>query len=139
MKKNHKPTILTMKRRKFIIGAVSVTAVSISGAYLFLNRDIVYDPLIAEPQSLSLIWDTETVIAVGNQYRVQYVDENSEQALAKKLVRDQSDSGEQMIKNLNQKIKEDFEKDNTLLIDGWILSKTEARQCALLSTLQPKN
>jgi exosome complex RNA-binding protein Rrp42 (RNase PH superfamily) len=127
-----------MKRREFIIGAISVTAVSISVTYLFLNRDIVYDPLIAEPQSLSLIWDTETVIAVGNQYRVQYVDENSEQALAKKLVQNLSGTGEKMIKNLNQKIKEDFEEDSTILIDGWILSKTEARQCALLSTLQPE-
>ena len=127
-----------MKRREFIIGAVGLTAVSISGTYLYLNRDIVYDPLIAEPQSLSLIWDTETVIAIGNQYRVQYVDENSEQALAKKLVLNLSDSGEQMIKKFNQKIKEDFEEDNTILIDGWMLSKTEARQCALLSTLQPE-
>ena len=127
-----------MKRREFIIGAISVTAVSISGTYLFLNRDIVYDPLIAEPQALSLIWDTETVIAIGNQYRVQYVDENSEQVLAKKLVHNLSGSGEQMIKSLNQKIKEDFEEDNTILIDGWILSKTEARRCALLSTLQPE-
>lgn len=127
-----------MKRREFIFGVVGVTVVSISGTYFYLNRDIDYNPLIAEPQSLSLIWDTETIIAIGNQYRIQYVVENNEQALAKRLVRNFSDSGEELIKSMNQKIKEDFEEENTVLIDGWILSKTEARQCALLSTLQSK-
>lgn len=33
---------------------------------------------------------------------------------------------------LNQKIKYDFETDNTVIVNGWVLTLTEARQCALL-------
>ena len=129
-----------MKRRKFIIGigAIGVISVSVSGTFLYLNRDIKYNPLIAEPQSLSLIWDSETIISIGNQYRAQTTDENSEQELAKKIVVDTSFSVGEMIQKLKKKIKIDFKEDNTILIDGWILSKTEARQCGLLSALQPK-
>ncbi len=128
-----------MKRRKFIIGigAIGVISVSVSGTFLYLNRDIKYNPLIAEPQSLSLIWDSETIISIGNQYRAQTTDENSEQELAKKIVVDTSFSVGEMIQKLKKKIKIDFKEDNTILIDGWILSKTEARQCGLLSALQP--
>ena len=35
--------------------------------------------------------------------------------------------------SLRNKVTEDFNAGNTILIDGWLLSKTEARQCAFLS------
>lgn len=127
-----------MKRRNFIIGAVGITAISISGTYFYISRDIDYDPLLAEPQSLFLIWDNETISTIGKQYTGQITDENTEQALAKKLVADMTGSGDALIQNLEKKIKLDFEEDNIVLVDGWMLSKTEVRQCALFSTLQPK-
>jgi len=34
---------------------------------------------------------------------------------------------------LDQKIKEDFEKGDVVTVKGWILSVTEARQCALFA------
>jgi len=34
---------------------------------------------------------------------------------------------------LDQKVKQDFETGNTVLVKGWVLSVTEARQCALFS------
>jgi hypothetical protein len=38
---------------------------------------------------------------------------------------------------LDQQIKNDFITGNMVMVDGWILSVTEARQCALFSlTLQ---
>ena len=36
-------------------------------------------------------------------------------------------------KELNRKIKLDFDTRNIIILDGWILSRTEARQCALFS------
>jgi len=42
------------------------------------------------------------------------------------------------VSHLEESIKNDFETGNTVIVDGWILSRTEARQCALLSTINPK-
>jgi len=37
---------------------------------------------------------------------------------------------------LNDKVKSDFEKGNTVNVKGWVLSETEARQCAVYSLTQ---
>ncbi|MDH5474800.1 MAG: hypothetical protein OEX22_03830 [Cyclobacteriaceae bacterium] len=121
-----------MKRRDFIIGTASIAAISIPSVYFYLNHDDTYDPLIAEPQSLSLIWDTDAIIAIGVAYLRQFPDENSEQILVDKLVN--NILGNQKAGKLNNQVRKDFETGNTVLIDGWMLSKTEARQCALLTT-----
>jgi hypothetical protein len=33
--------------------------------------------------------------------------------------------------SIDKKKKEDFAKSNTVIVKGWVLSRTEARQCAL--------
>jgi hypothetical protein len=121
---------LIMKRRNFILlGATGVATVSIPAAFYFLG-DVEYDKALADPQSLSLIWDTQTIISTGNKYRSQTPAEDTERSLVKKLSAEPS--------TLEEKIRKDFETGNTVIVDGWILSKTEARQCALFSITEPK-
>lgn len=119
-----------MNRRHFIIiGAAGVAAVSIPTTYYFF-KSVDYNPLLAQPQLLSLIWDNETMKYVGNQYRLQFSSEKSTKSLVRML--------EGAVSHLEESIKNDFETGNTVIVDGWILSRTEARQCALLSTINPK-
>ena len=40
---------------------------------------------------------------------------------------------------MQQKVRADFENGETLVIQGWVLSQTEARQCALYSLTQSNN
>ena len=40
--------------------------------------------------------------------------------------------------SLERRIKEDYETGNIVTIEGWILSATEGRQCALFSLIQTK-
>ena len=42
-------------------------------------------------------------------------------------------SKKEIINSISEKINQDFIKENILIIDGWVLSKTEAQQCALYS------
>jgi len=127
-----------MKRRHFImIGTAGIAAVSIPTAYYFLN-DIDYDRSLADPQSLSLIWDTETIKKIGNQYRLQMPSEKSERSLVKTLKAAVSEVSLADAPNLEEIIKKDFETGNIIIVDGWILSRTEARQCALFSLTEPK-
>jgi hypothetical protein len=37
---------------------------------------------------------------------------------------------------LEKKVRQDFQENKTVVVDGWILSVTEARQCALFSLSQ---
>jgi hypothetical protein len=75
------------------------------------------------------------MIAVGKEYQKKFPKENNEQKLAKLLLKDAlNEDGTTM--TLEQKIITDYKMDNTVLLDGWILSVTEGRQCALLSITQ---
>ncbi len=124
-----------MKRRNFIlIGSASIAAVFISTAYYYL-KDIKFDKTLAQPQFLSMIWDTSMISAIGNKYRLQIPNEKKERSLVKLLLADASIGSDTSTLSIDQKIKKDFEAGNTVTVDGWILSVTEARQCALFSTI----
>ncbi|WP_143165098.1 hypothetical protein [Chryseolinea serpens] len=126
-----------MKRRDFVLSAVGgIGFISISAAYYYMS-DAGDDDALTQPQSLSLIWDTKAIRHIGNQYRLIVPVENSAHALSNLLRAESFNAGASIVSRLNESITHDFETGNTVLVDGWILSVTEARQCALASTLQP--
>lgn len=123
-----------MKRRNFIIiSAVGIAAITIPALYSNF-RDIEYDSSLAQPLSLSFIWDSDTLNSIGASYLMQVPKENNEQNLVKRII----ESGDSISK-LEEQIIKDFETGNTVMIDGWILSVTEARQCALYSIITQQN
>jgi hypothetical protein len=122
-----------MKRRKFIFLTAAGFAVISLPACNYLIRDKIDNPL-ADPKSLSHIWDEENILNIGNKYRSLFSDESDEQSLTK-LLQGEFTIEEEVIEGLKLKIKNDFQTSNTIMIDGWILSQTETRQCALYSIL----
>jgi hypothetical protein len=127
-----------MERRKFLLAAGGFSVLTLSGVLYFNSRPMVYDALIAEPEVLSQICDTDAMLSIGNGYVSQTPEENSENILAKELVGNLSGSPEQIVDALNEQVKKDFYDGDIVMIDGWILSRTEARQCGLLSKNQIK-
>ncbi len=122
-----------MIRRNFILmGVAGVAAISIP-TYNYYVGDVNYNPLLAQPQSLSLIWETKEIQAIGKEYVKQTPDEQSARKLVNLLSDRSSDAS-----TLENEIAQDFRSGKTVMVDGWILSVTEARQCALSSTIQPK-
>jgi len=127
-----------MNRRHFIfISASGIASVSIPTA-CHLIGDVKYDPLLARPQSLSLIWDNETIKSVGDRYRSIIPSEKGERDLAKRLNKDLENAAIVDVSAIEEIIKKDFAGGNTVIINGWILSQTEARQCALFSITESK-
>ncbi len=121
-----------MKRRNFIVLTAAGTAV-IGASYWYLRYyDQKQDGSMAIPESLSYIWDSATIMEIGFNYRKQIPEEDSEQSLVKFLLDDTQDEVS-AITALKKRITSDFETENTIQLDGWILSVTEARQCALFS------
>ncbi len=127
-----------MKRRNFLAvaatGAFVLTIPALSSCF----PEIEYDASIAEPHALSHIWDTESIQIIGERYRQQFPKENTERSLVRSLLQDVDTDKASPVENMQQKVTEDYESKEIVMIDGWLLSLTEARQCALFSLLQTK-
>lgn len=125
-----------MKRRNFlIVSGLGVSAIAIpTWYYNSLVPD--YDQLLTEPELLAHIWDDTTIIEVGKAYMKQFPNEKSERKLVLSLSIDTVAEQTTSTEMLRQQIASDFNNGNLVTIDGWILSRTEARQCALFSLTQ---
>jgi hypothetical protein len=132
-----------MKRRSFILlslysgAAVTIPFLGCSTAGSVANK------LWVQPRLLSQICDAKTLEEIGATYREKFAAESKEKQLINLLLTDSSNkivpvTSEDAVINslLEQKIQTDFETGNTVIVKGWILSATEARQCALFSLTQ---
>ena len=136
---------MTMKRRNFI--ALSTLTVVAAGAP-FLNcssPDVELDKKLAVPQILSQLQDQKTINAIGKAYGAANPVEYSEKKLEDKLVKNSkgghfssASSAQEIVASLDKSIQYDFESNNTIILEGWVLSLTEARQCALFSLISQK-
>lgn len=127
-----------MNRRNFVLlGAAGIAAISIPTSCSYFG-DVEYDPLLAHPQALSVIWDNELIKTIGNKYRIQVPSEKNVRSLVNLLMEDISSNKSFLAESLKQKIKTDFKTGKTVLVNGWVLSVSEARQCALYSLTKTK-
>lgn len=107
-----------MNRRTFIVSA----SVGLAGACLLPGCDSDRSNLT----SLALIWERDTILEIGNRYRALFPDEDNKEKLLALVSKGHAPDFE-------TKVREDFSAGKHVVVDGWILSLTEARQCALLS------
>jgi hypothetical protein len=98
---------------------------------------------ISQPFSLSIINDVPALKKIGNSYLKKFPLENQEFTLVDLLLTDTngkniSSTSDSLVlqQALEEKIKKDFENGKTVVLQGWVLSITEARQCALFSLTQ---
>ena len=128
-----------MQRRKFLhVSAVGTTAIVFTGISCGYRHASFYN-ILDKPGQLSGICDLNALREIGKAFRLQTPGETSVDKLADLLSADvagnkiSSSSDDLFIQNLmKQKIKHDFETDNTVIVNGWVITVTEARQCALL-------
>lgn len=121
-----------MDRRKFIwmfpIGGVTL---ALPGCNYFGSVDC--DPVLAVPQTLLTIWDQETAIDIGKKYLSQFPEENNRRKLVRLLGDNLTSENNDVSTALAEVIDKDFQEDRMVTVDGWVLARTEARQCALFS------
>jgi hypothetical protein len=93
-----------------------------------------------KPGALSYICDLQAIREIGLAYRLQKPEENEARKLEDLLLTDSagryvsSSSDDHFVQTLiNNEIEQDFKKANTVVVKGWILAVTEARQCALFA------
>lgn len=125
-----------MKRRNFVLLGTAGAALIAIPSWYYKYGDLDYDQLLTEPELLSHIWDTDSINDIGKIYRDKYPDENSEPKLVKLLMPANFNDTPSLSEALQTQIQEDYKTRAIVMVDGWLLSTTEARQCALFSLTQ---
>jgi len=132
-----------MKRRAFILLA-STGAVGVAIPLLRQWEELSgWGSPFAQPRLLSLITSRKNIKSLGEKYTQLSPNESNYNVLFNLL----SDTklGSKVVHELNTnvvrsrldgKVKDDFHSNRILVLNGWVLSITEARQCALYFLLQ---
>ena len=129
-----------MKRRSFIRASI-ILVTTISIPLLFKKYQLFKwkrFPLI-HPVILSHFCDEETIQKIGIGYRSIVPAENSERQLHALLLNtlaenERNISDPAVLSNLlNRKIQKEFNAEKIVIVNGWVLSEPESRQCALLT------
>lgn len=135
-----------MKRRKFILlASVGAVAIAVPVAMRRRRHHSLAVPL-GQPDFLGHICDEATVREIGNAYCARNPDEREEDKLVSLLIAT-SDGDAHRAKNpakstidstrvlrqLDGAIRDDYAAGRVVTLKGWVLSVTEARQCALYS------
>jgi len=125
-----------MKRRNFIQLSAFATA-AISLPLLHSCSPSLSEQAMSQPVFLSRLFDENTIKETGKAYLKKASSENDEDKLVKLLADNNNIINSKDEKSIHQyldkKIHDDFETGNTVLVKGWVLAVTEARQCALFS------
>jgi hypothetical protein len=129
-----------MKRKNFIITA-SIAAVGLPLAYYIKKQRTQINPLTT-PYLLSRFCDKKELNDIGDAYRKMVPDENDRQKLSNLILL--TNNGTSLHSNdkiavaelIDKKIHDEFMGNNTIVVNGWVVSKTEVRQCALFSLIK---
>lgn len=122
-----------MERRVFVrLSAFTALALTVPFAESCAHKN---EPL-ALPFLFSHFADKKTIIEAGLAYRKMFEKENSQSALGEALSANNPTMDSDALRSaLAKQVKQDFVAGQIITVDGWILSVTEARQCALFSII----
>ena len=123
-----------MRRATFIklsvFSAAAMTLPSLEGC-----TERAFNKAIEQPPFLSHLFDVKTIRAAGLSYLEQTPAENKKNKLVDMLIDNDSFTASTepaVVRSyFEKKIQLDFAGGKTVIADGWVLSVTEARQCAL--------
>jgi len=123
---------MTLDRRRFLqFAATGMVAGLTTSACV---RETSEDPLALGKPALLEMLGPERTREIGTQYRATVPMENTAATLREAI------SGSQHrqfpwihARSIDEQVRDDFAAGRTIVVSGWVLSETEARQCALYS------
>ena len=128
-----------MNRRTFLIAGVAAGAIITFPILKCRTHTFLTDNPLMRPTVLANFCDARTIREIGDSYRAQVPAENKLEKLRELLLADEQGrkcdaaNDDAISELLNKKVNQEFKDGKVLVEDGWVLSKTEARQCALYS------
>jgi hypothetical protein len=116
-----------MKRRNFIY--LTITG---AGAIMVPSCKNRSATAFSRPLFLSTVCDSQILKHIGANYRTKTPAEAEEGRLIE-LLTSGLPQGTDRAQQLDSLVRQDYAAGRTVTIDGWVLSVTEARQCAVFS------
>src|SRR5258705_11138865 len=124
-----------MKRRSFIVTSLlSLLGIGVFSFIRWIGNSST-DRELAQPKFLSLLCDRSTIRMLGRAYLKLKPDETQDDILLNDLLAENSrkvflekadvSTAESQIE---KRIIQDFDTENIVVVQGWVLSVTEARQ-----------
>jgi hypothetical protein len=131
-----------LKRRTFVYLAIAGAAAVVVpfAAYRRYSDSLV--KTLEQPEFMASIADEKTVRDIGAAYRLRNPDETEKNKLINLLLTSSGGDAQhftpgadesKLIEQLDLAVRDDYAHGRVLTIKGWVLSLTEARQCALYS------
>jgi hypothetical protein len=119
-----------MNRRKFIVLSALAATSMVLPWLIYRNHKIS----LVTPQLIDYIKDKQVLQTIGLAYRKLFPRESTKQKLTALILQDATLKSSFFIQSfLRKKVRDDFANGRMVTIEGWILSVTEVRQCALYS------
>ncbi len=88
---------------------------------------------LTQPELLEML-GPESVVEIGTKYRAAVPTENAAPALRAAIAESERRRFPLIWRrSIEEQVRDDFADGRTIIVDGWVLSTTEARQCALYS------
>lgn len=94
---------------------------------------------VAQPFLFSHLVDAKTIKEAGADYLKKHAAENDQKKLSQLLLGGKDPaalSKDEIQAMLDEQVTADFKAGKVIAVSGWVMSQTEARQCALYSLLQ---
>jgi hypothetical protein len=127
-----------MDRRTFIKISGIVTAVSVTPWLSGCTSNSQWTSGLALPETLGTLCGKEELITIGQAYRAAYPDEENQSTLEAQILGEHTPVSVNTIAEfIRNKITSEFSSHNIVVVKGWVLARTEARQAALFSLLNP--
>jgi hypothetical protein len=125
-----------MDRRQFLeLGGTSALALPLAGSIAWIEPTDGQRPLV-RPDMLTRVGGHGLTRRLGRRYRRAFPGENDRATLTEILRRSAAgEEGPDLSVKLTSRVRREFAEGRTLILDGWVLARTEARQCALSSLL----
>lgn len=124
-----------MRRKTFLlISGFGLLAIGLPVSQIIRGQHNI-NRLLSRPETLLPFCDTESILAIGSEYLSQVPEERNRLLLIRHLCADVYEEQQTLKTNLMVRVNRDFSRSNIMMLNGWVISLTEARQCALFSIL----
>jgi hypothetical protein len=128
-----------MKRSVFIKAVAAIAATAALPVLYNSSRTKGHNNSLSMPGVLSGFCDEIEIHEIGLKYRSMIPSENNKEKLTELLLANRKNKKNTSLSNseigelINKNIRNEYSGYNTMVINGWVISPTEARQCALFS------
>jgi hypothetical protein len=131
--------LIAIDRRSFLRTATTSVVALAGGAVACGRNDDSYSPAALAQPELLIALGGATVRELGRRYRQSVEAENDPAVLRKAILATRRWSARLGLPRVSiaDHIRSEFADGHTVIVDGWLLSRTEARQCALYSVVHP--